>query len=249
MKQPKWIVFAIAFIMMTGAASLLYRMRASQRLTDPGVRVAAIPIYDENKRLLSTQSVALPERLPGLNPFPLPITSVEANTLPRDTTFGRRGYETNHFQIEATVVLMGTDRASIHRPQWCLDGAGWDITSAQISEIPMSRPYPYRLPVNVLYTSRRTDHGNLGGIYVYWYVSKDKITANQIGRLWSATWTALTTGVRERWAYISYFAPCLPGREQATFERLKTAIRDSVPAFQLVSGPRDDQPADVAARN
>jgi hypothetical protein len=105
------------------------------------------------------------------------------------------------------------------------------------------------LPVNKLFTSRRSATGTIAGVYVYWYVSKDKITADQLGRLWSVTWTALTTGVRERWAYISYFAACLPGQEQATFERLEKVIQDSVPEFQIVSGRREEQPASMAAQN
>jgi hypothetical protein len=89
----------------------------------------------------------------------------------------------------------------------------------------------------------------VAGVYVYWYVSKDKITAQQLGRLWSTTWQALTTGTRERWAYISYFTPCLPGGEQAAFERLETVIQDSVPEFQLVAGPREEMPASITSEN
>jgi hypothetical protein len=37
----------------------------------------------------------------------------------------------------------------------------------------------------------------------------------------------------QRWAYISYFSPCLPGQEGPTFERVKKLIAASVPEFQL----------------
>jgi hypothetical protein len=40
----------------------------------------------------------------------------------------------------------------------------------------------------------------------------------------------------ERWAYISYFVACLPGQEEANFDRLKEFIRASTPAFQVVAG-------------
>jgi len=46
----------------------------------------------------------------------------------------------------------------------------------------------------------------------------------------------------QRWAYISCFAVCLPGQEEATFERLKKFIAASVPEFQLTPKP-------VAARS
>jgi hypothetical protein len=48
----------------------------------------------------------------------------------------------------------------------------------------------------------------------------------------------LTTGVLQRWAYISYFAVCEPGQEDAAFERVKKLIVASVPEFQLAPKPK-----------
>ncbi len=249
MRANKWITFSVALAMMAATAALLGRSARKTALEDPGVKVSQVAIFDEKGRQISTQSVVLPDQLPGLTDRVIPITSAEVQMLPPDTTFGRHGYMTDDFQTQATVVLMGTDRASIHRPQWCLTGAGWTINQAVRDEVPMSRPYPYHLPVNKLFLSHPAKGGGIGGVYVYWYVSKDKITAQQLGRLWSATWSALTKGVRERWAYVSYFAPCPLGREQATFERLEKIIAESAPEFQLVAGPRQEGTGSVAARN
>jgi acyl carrier protein phosphodiesterase len=52
------------------------------------------------------------------------------------------------------------------------------------------------------------------GIYVYWFVTADKITSDQGARLWSLAKTMLEKRELERWAYISYFATCLPGRKK-----------------------------------
>jgi hypothetical protein len=43
----------------------------------------------------------------------------------------------------------------------------------------------------------------------------------------------LRTGVLQRWAYLSYFAVCAPGQEDAAFERMKNLIVHSVPEYQL----------------
>jgi hypothetical protein len=43
----------------------------------------------------------------------------------------------------------------------------------------------------------------------------------------------LRTGVLQRWTYVSYFAYCVPGQEDATFEKMKSLIAHSVPEFQL----------------
>ena len=43
---------------------------------------------------------------------------------------------------------------------------------------------------------------------------------------------SLRHGVLQRWAYVSYFAYCWPGQEDATFARMKQLIAASVPEFQ-----------------
>ena len=40
----------------------------------------------------------------------------------------------------------------------------------------------------------------------------------------------------QRWAYVSYFALCAPGDEDATFLRLSRLVAASVPEFQLAAG-------------
>ena len=45
--------------------------------------------------------------------------------------------------------------------------------------------------------------------------------------------TSGSTGVLQRWAYVSYFSVCEPGQEDATFARMEKLIAASVPAFQL----------------
>ena len=61
-------------------------------------------------------------------------------------------------------------------------------------------------------------------------------TTSHEQRIWWLTRDLLTTGVLQRWAYISYFAVCLPGQEDATFEKMKKLIAASVPEFQLPPG-------------
>jgi len=53
------------------------------------------------------------------------------------------------------------------------------------------------------------------------------------------------TGVLQRWTSVSCLSACLPGQEDATFERMKKFIAASVPEFQLVPRPKG---ATVAAR-
>jgi len=144
------------------------------------------------------------------------------------------------------VVLMGTDHTSIHQPQYCLYAQGWHITNTERITLHLDRPFPYDIPAVKLTAtrqiSRATGMETWNCFYVYWFVSGDptdqnKITAEEGSRLWSSWMETLRKGEIERWAYISYFAPCHPGGEADTFAQLLKLIRGSVPEFQLVAGP------------
>jgi hypothetical protein len=141
-----------------------------------------------------------------------------------------------------TTVLMGSDRTSIHRPDICLPGQGWNIDVARSGQvmIPMTQPAAYELPVNRIFASKQfTDESGKSqtyrSIFVYWFVDGSHLTAS--GNEWKLWWMPrdlLLHGVLERWAYISAFAVCAPGQEEATFERMKKLIASTVPEFQLV---------------
>jgi hypothetical protein len=166
--------------------------------------------------------------------------------LPKDTSFGQRRYTApDGFQTIMNVVLMGTDRTSHHRPEFCLTGTGWEIDSngSQMTTIPIERPVPYELPVMKLVTTKQiTKNGQAvtgRGIYVYWYVADHAYTASHNQKVWLMAKEILRTGVLPRWAYVTCFSVCAPGQEQATYERMKKFIASSVPEFQLI--PKAEQ--------
>jgi hypothetical protein len=161
--------------------------------------------------------------------------------LPRDTSYGQRLYiGDDNFQSEANVVLMGSSRASIHKPQICLTAQGWNINGASSHEdrVPLARPLPFDLPVMRLNATKQVDMNgrkvDAGCVYVYWFVDADRCTASHARRmLWMAN-DVLFKGELDRWAYVSFLSICAPGQEDATFERMKKLIAVSVPDFQLV---------------
>ena len=136
------------------------------------------------------------------------------------------------------VVLMGTDRTSLHKPQFCLDSQGWRIDSNASVEtrVPLSC-YPFSLPVVKLAATKEIN-GQLvpaRAIYVYWYVADGAFSASATGfqRMFWMGWDLLRTGVLQRWAYISCLALCPPGQEDATFERIKKFITAAAPEMYL----------------
>jgi hypothetical protein len=202
--------------------------------------VGQVPINDEKTNLVSPQSVVLPTNVLGIPSWPLPITTGEVDTLPKDTTFGRRYYRSpgSDFGVQISVILMGRDHTSIHQPQYCLYAQDWTVTRTERISLRMERPFAYDIPAIKLTATRQLQKSGqmVSCIYVYWFVSGDKITAEEGSRLWSMWKTVLQKGELERWAYISYFVTCLPGAEQATFEQLERFIQASAPEFQLVAG-------------
>src|SRR5262249_12296320 len=149
--------------------------------------------------------------------------------------------------------LMGTDRTSIHKPQYCLDSQGWivDQSKSETAVIPVERPYPYDLKVMKL-TATKEFVGNDGkrfkltGLYAYWFVAENELTPYHGERMWWMARDLIKSGVLQRWAYVSYFTYCVPGTEQPAFNRLSEFIAASVPEFQLAAGARSSLGATAA---
>lgn len=236
MSRAQKIIGALLLALIAATAVLLAHLKANQRLGEPGVKTR----YVEGSKRLEVQ---LPEALPGYASVIMTNSEAALLILPDDTSFRVRLYRADDgFVSEASVVLMGSDRTSIHDPQVCMPGQGWNIDQSRtrVEPIQMNRPFPYALPVNKLISTKvvQTADGKsqaLTGIFVYWFVDATHYTDK--AWKWKAWWIPrdlMLNGVLERWSYVSYFSPCLPGQEQATFERMKKLIALSVPEFQLV---------------
>ncbi len=247
MKKSNLILGAVAMAMIGVAAAVLMQTKAKQRLGTPGVRTEPIP----NARPAHVVHVSLPEWVLNYDSREIPQDGTVTNVLPADTSYGQRFYtnrgDTNDW-YQLNVVLMGADRTSIHKPQYCLEGAGWRIDQAatQETKIPVERPQAYQLPVVKMLSTRqfRDASGaavNYRGLYVYWYVADGALSGDMAGteRMWWMAKHLLQTGELQRWAYVSCFAVCLPGEEEAAYDRMKKFIASAVPQFQLVPGPTD----------
>jgi hypothetical protein len=226
--RTKWIFCGLALAMMMGSASLLLRLKATQKLGAPGVKLE------------------LPAQAAGFTSESLPVSEIEVATLPRDTTFARRLYSqvdnggTN--QVMLGIVLMGSDRTSLHKPQFCLVGQGWRIDRTEHTTVPVMHPHPYGLPVMKLTASKDLNLPDRRavtwhGIYVYWFVAENALTADHWQRMWWMSKHLLATGTLQRWAYVNCFAACAPGQEEATYARMQRLIAAAVPEFQLATGP------------
>ena len=231
MKKQKWSMFIVAFALMASAVGALIWLRDHQKLGEPGIKATPLPDSVAMK-------IELPERVLDFNSTNVPEPKVVLGYLPEDTSYVERLYQApDGLWVTATIILMGADRTSIHRPDYCLPGQGWTIDSQNIVKIPIGGEHPYELPVAkwVIHNSTRLPNGEtqkVSGLYVFWFVADHMETPDNVQRMWWLARDLLCTGVLQRWAYVSYFTVCAPGQEKATYERLEKLIAASVPEYQ-----------------
>jgi len=232
MKHQKWLILIVGLGLMAGTAGVLARLKTNQKLGQPGIQATPVPGSVMMK-------IDLPERVLDFTSTNVPEPEVVLNYLPKDTSFVDRYYQSpDGFWVNLTIILMGADRTSIHRPDYCLPGQGWSIGSKTLVNLPIAGAQPYELPVMkwVIHNSYQTPDGQrqeASGIYVFWFAADNEQTVDNVQRMWWLARDLLRTGVLQRWAYISYFSVCAPGQEDATFERMKKLIAASVPEYQF----------------
>ena len=232
MKNNKWILFSVAFVLMAVTAFALTWFRAHQKLGAPGIIAEKIPGSVMMK-------INLPERVLDFTSTNVPEPKTVLDFLPPDTSYAERMYfAPDGFQAQGTIILMGADRTSIHKPDYCLPGQGWKINEKSTVSLPITGAQNYQLPVAKWVVSNfyQTPEGQkqpVSGLYVFWFVANGEETPDNYQRMWWLGRDLLRTGVLQRWAYISYFAVCAPGQEDAAFERLKNLIVHSVGEYQL----------------
>lgn len=224
---------ALGLMLLT--AGLIHRLQGKQQLGEPGVTVV-------KANTGSGLEVVLPERVLDFESEkhgPLPE---ELGMLPKDTTYGRRIYKApDGFMIAVSVVMMGTDRTSIHRPEFCLTGQGWKIdqTATGVESVKLKEGHILEYNRMLLDKALPTASGDTlqaRGLYLYWFVADGRQTPGQAQRMWWMAEDLLRAGKLQRWAYVAYFTYCSPEQEPQALERLRRFITASSPEFQISAG-------------
>ena len=240
MNKKQWLILVVALVFMAGTAAALVWLKANQRLGEPGIK--ATPIAGK-----VAMKLELPKYAAGFDSTNEPESDVVVDWLPKDTSYAQRRYfAPDGFWVNANIILMGRDRTSIHRPEYCMPGQGWHIDRQSVVKLPIAGSTPYELSVNKWRVSNTLQAENgqkvpVGGVYVFWYVAHHQETASHDEMMASMMRRLLTTGELQRWAYISYFAICSPGQEDRTFDQMKKLIIASVPEYQLPPSSGDSK--------
>lgn len=239
--KAKLAVILSLALMVVGAVALT-RIQGMQRIGTPGIRVVDQVVLREDGETVGTNAVPLPETILNFKSHTIPVAKVVHDWLPKDTVYGQKVYEApDGFWVQSSVILMGTDRTSIHKPEYCLTGQGFQVTKVERDSVDILKPHRYSLPLHKmsLYREAKSANGQpvpQSGLFVYWFVADKQLTADHNQRmLWMAR-DQITTGVLQRWAYVSCFTIFHPGQEEAAYARVKEWISAAVPEFQITTG-------------
>lgn len=250
-QEIKIAIFMLALIGLAGVALKFGKMRLGQ----PGLIVESGTLTNEVGEIVRKERVRFPDPVDGFAAADGPITKWEIETLPKDTTFGRKMYwNDDGFGAQVTAVLMKSDRTSIHRPQTCVTGAGWKIDKTEVIQIPIAAPSAYELAATCMTLSKdiRAADGTVKpvrALYIYWFVSENRLAAAHPEALWHITLDLLSSGTLHPWAYVSVFSTCSPGNEQVLLARMKRLVAATTPSFQLTAGkPKQTAFLDESAR-
>lgn len=231
MKMQKALVFLVGLLLIGGGAGLLLNLKVKQKLGNPGVKLLG-------PEKTGKMFIPLPESVSGWASSNMPPSEIELKMLPQDTTISKRLYRAEDgFQALVSVVLMGKDRTSIHKPEYCLTAQGWRIVEEAVDTVKVVGTRSYELPVRCFTMAGEfrdsADRGSThGGVFVFWFVAEDKLTVSHWGRVSWITWQLMRRGVLPRWAYVTCFATCAPGQEAVTLDRVKGLLAVTVPEFQ-----------------
>lgn len=226
------LIVGLAIIGLTAGAVASFQQ--NQRLGKPGVR------YHQVADQVAVE-VLLPGELAGFRAEELPVTPEELVMLPPDTSFGRRRYiAPDGLIFDLSIVVMGGDQSSIHRPQSCIPAQGWTINRQDVDQVTIDRPHRYELPFNRLSNSKTLLHDGeqvaAESFFLYWYTAEGKITASREGRIVSMAWHMLTAGEVERWAYVAVHVAFPKGAGELVYPRAREFLQQVVPEFQLATG-------------
>ncbi len=134
------------------------------------------------------------------------MARAEKEALPEDTEFVKSAY-TNEAgtRLFTSIVLSGTARDSIHRPQRCLKGQGSTINGEYNLNVPLEGRASLKIRIIKAFRTLHTIEGEIPYhfYYAYWFVGQDRETSSHYARMFWLAWDRIVRSKANRWAYIA----------------------------------------------
>lgn len=156
----------------------------------------------------------------------------ERRILPADTVLVRKLYRcASRPALLVSIVISSSEEVSIHRPQLCLTGQGYDIAGEQTREIPLRGRQPLHIRVMNLFHRQQTAQGKMvesPSFYAYWFAAQGHETPSSAWRVFYAARDRIIFGRVLRWAYVSIAGERTVGSPTAD-RQLQSFVRDFHP--------------------
>lgn len=209
--QKVWRIPVLVTVLALVSVAAIKRLDARPAELDAGVRIAAN----------------------GIDPAPLPefigtewigqrvdVTAAEREVLPPDTGYSRRNYvsvQDRAHQVFVSIVLSGRDRSSIHRPELCVVGQGWNIVEREERTLHLASAQ--ELPVTLLriqreVTERGGERRTVSCWLAYWFVGREVQVPSHASMIWRSSLDRLLHFQADRWAYVLAQAPLAAGESE-----------------------------------
>lgn len=171
------------------------------------------------------------------------LTETERGVLPADTQLQRCTYtDPDGRRITCAVVLAGRDVTSIHRPEVCVTGQGWQLDPATVERIEIAGAPQGVLQVSRMNGTHAKELPNgkkvkFYGVFIYWFVGKDRVTPHHWQRILWSTMDRVLHNRNHRWAYFLVDSVALPestdtnpkAAEDEAMQQLRRFVRDIYP--------------------
>ncbi|MEO5367116.1 MAG: exosortase [Magnetococcus sp. WYHC-3] len=126
----------------------------------------------------------------------------EKTWLPADTRILKCNYSRDDGNLLAmTVVVSGKSRLSIHRPEMCLPGQGFQILSSQVRVLDLGQGRTLRVKA---VQAARTGERPIG--FLYWFVNSRSETTSHWVRIFSDVWARSVHNRINRWSMVTVFS-------------------------------------------
>ncbi len=160
----------------------------------------------------------------------------ESRLLPADAMLLKKHYvHPLGQQITVSVVVSGKEQVTIHRPEVCLTGQGFEILRSKRIHVD-NAIRPLEVAVLDLVRRSRLADGQMAereSFFAYWFVGKGLETASHARRMFRSGVERVILGKPVRWAYIGLAGP-KTGKQE---EELRDFIRAFYPLIRKEQTP------------
>jgi hypothetical protein len=174
----------------------------------------------------NVRQLEIPDICPDCGSRLYNMSRAEKEALPEDTEFVKSAYTNDAGQrVFTSIVLSGTARDSIHRPQRCLKGQGNNLDDEYTLKVPLDGRDSLNIKVILASRTYDTPEGPVPyySYYAYWFVGQDRETPSHYGRMFWLAWDRVVRSKANRWAYIA-----VSGKREAEGNEYEQEILDVV---------------------